>query len=103
MPNPDNALAGNSAPNPLAILPRVLAITIALTGLAFAVTLFFGILGMAGIGLVRGHLPDMRMAYRHFAFPIAMTVGGFAFIAAWIMEMRHYLRRKSGAGTARHA
>jgi len=103
MPNPDNALAGNSAPNPLTILPRVLAITLALTGLAFAVSLLFGILGMAGIGLVRGHLPDMRLAYRHFAFPVAMTVGGCAFIAAWVMEIRHYRQKKSGTGTPRHA
>ena len=103
MPNPDNALAGNSAPSPLAILPRVLAITFALTGLAFAVTLLFGILGMAGIGLLRGHLPDMRLAYRHFALPVAMTVGGCAFIASWIVEIRHYRQRKSGTGTARHA
>lgn len=86
----------------LAILPRVLAITFALTGLAFALTLLFGIIGMAGIGLLRGHLPDMRMAYRHFAFPIAMTVGGCAFIAAWIVEIRHYQRTKSLAGTAQN-
>ena len=79
----------------LAILPRVLAITFALTGLAFAVTLLFGIIGMAGIGVVRGHLPDMRMAYRHFALPVAVTVGSCAFVAAWIVEIRLYQQRKS--------
>ncbi len=88
-----------SAENPmlsrLAILPRVLAITFALTGLAFAVTLLFGIIGMAGIGVVRGHLPDMRMAYRHFALPVAVTVGSCAFVAAWIVEIRLYQQRKS--------
>ena len=88
----------NPRPNPLAILPRVVLITIILTGLTFAVSLFFGILGMAGIGLLRGHLPDMRMAYRHFAFPVAMTVGSCAFIAAWIMEIRNYRQRKALAG-----
>jgi len=103
MPIPDNALAGNSAPSPLAIVPRVLFITVALTGLTFAVSLFFGILGMAGIGLLRGHLPDMRLAYRHFAFPVAMTVGACAFIAAWVMEIRHYRQKKSGSGMAGHA
>ncbi len=103
MPIPDNVLAGNSAPNPLAILPRVLLITLILTGLTFAVSLLIGIIGMAGIGLVRGHLPDMRIAYRHFAFPVAMTVGSCAFIAAWVMEIRHYRQRKSGTGMARHA
>ena len=86
----------------LAILPRVLALTFALTGLAFAVTLLLGIIGMAGLGLLRGHLPDMRMAYRHFAFPVAMTVGGFAFLAAWILEIRHYQQTKSLAETAQN-
>ena len=98
-------LASNSPsvalPSRLAILPRVLLITIALTGLTFAVSLLFGILGMAGIGVIRGHLPDMRMAYRHFAFPIAMTVGGCAFIAAWIMEIRHYRQTRALVGLER--
>jgi hypothetical protein len=103
MPIPNNTLPGNSAPSRLAIVPRVLLITFILTGLTFAVSLLFGILGMAGIGVLRGHLPDMRMAYRHFAFPVAMTVGGCAFIAAWVMEIRHYRQKKSETGMARHA
>ena len=94
--------AENSMLSRLAILPRVLAITFALTGLAFAVTLLLGIIGMAGMGVVRGHLPDMRMAYRHFAFPVAVTVGSCAFVAACIMEIRHYRQRKALAGTAQN-
>ena len=100
------SIAGNfpitPPPSRLAILPRVLLITIILTGLTFAVSLLFGILGMAGIGLIRGHLPDMRMAYRHFAFPIAMTVGSCAFIAAWVMEIRHYRQTKALVGLELH-
>ena len=98
-------LASNTSsaalPSRLAILPRVLLITVALTGLTFAVSLLFGILGMAGIGVLRGHLPDMRMAYRHFAFPIAMTVGSCAFIAAWVMEIRHYRQTRALVGLER--
>ena len=94
--------AENPVLSRLAILLRVIAITFALTGLAFAVTLLFGIIGMAGIGLLRGHLPDMRMAYRHFAFPVAGTVGSCAFVAAWIMEIRHHQQRKALAGTAQN-
>jgi len=93
-----NARPANSAPNPLAIVPRVLVITVALTGLTFALSLLFGILGMAGIGVLRGHLPDMRMAYRHFAIPVAATVGSCVFIGAWIVEIRHYRKRKALAG-----
>ena len=101
MPLPSN-FPSSLPPSRLAIVPRVILITVVLTGLAFAVSLLFGILGMAGIGLVRGHLPDMRMAYRHFAFPIAMTVGSCAFIAAWVMEIRHYRQTKALVGLERH-
>lgn len=97
MPTAENPMLSR-----LAIVPRVVAITFALTGLAFAVTLLFGIIGMAGIGVVRGHLPDMRIAYRHFAFPVAVTVGSCAFVAAWIMEIRHHQQRKALAGTAQN-
>ena len=97
MPTAENPMLSR-----LAILLRVIAITFALTGLAFAVTLLFGIIGMAGIGVVRGHLPDMRIAYRHFAFPVAVTVGSCAFVAAWIMEIRHHQQRKALAGTAQN-
>ena len=97
MPTAENPMLSR-----LAIVPRVVAITFALTGLAFSVTLLFGIIGMAGIGVVRGHLPDMRIAYRHFAFPVAVTVGSCAFVAAWIMEIRHHQQRKALAGTAQN-
>ncbi len=97
MPTAENPMLSR-----LAIVPRVVAITFALTGLAFAVTLLFGIIGMAGIGVVRGHLPDMRIAYRHFAFPVGVTVGICAFVAAWIMEIRHHQQRKALAGTAQN-
>ena len=92
--NPTAVLPSSPPPSPLAILPRVLLITIVLTGLTFAVSLFVGILGMLAWGLLHGHLPDMRLAYRHFALPIAATVGTIAFIAAWIMEIRHYQQAK---------
>jgi uncharacterized membrane protein len=91
---PAAILPGSPPPSRLAILPRVLLITLVLTGLTFAVSLFVGILGMLAWGLLHGHLPDMRLAYRHFALPIAATVGTAAFIAAWIMEVRHYQQAK---------
>jgi len=93
--NPTAALPGSPPPSRLAILPRVILITLALTGLTFAVSLFVGIIGMLAFGLLRGHLPDMRLAYRHFALPIAATAGTLAFIAAWITEIRHYQQAKA--------
>jgi hypothetical protein len=40
-------------------------------------------------------MPDLRMAYRHFALPVAATVGACAFVGAWILEIRHYQKRKA--------
>lgn len=87
--------SGSPSPNPLAILPRVLFITVLFTGLTFAVSLLLAILTMLAIGITRGHLPDMRMAYRHFALPVAATVGTITFVSAWIHEIRRYLQLKS--------
>ncbi len=92
--NPAAILPGSPPPSRLAILPRVILITFAFTGLTFAVSLLLGILGMLVLGLLRGHLPDMRLAYRHFALPIAIATGTVAFVTAWIMEIRHYRQAK---------
>jgi uncharacterized membrane protein len=97
MPNAHNSAAilpGSPPPSRLAILPRVLLITLVLTGLTFAVSLLLAILSMLVIGILHGHLPDMRMAYRHFALPVAVTVGTVAFVSAWIHEIRHFQRAK---------
>lgn len=94
------AIAANPAiPNPvpsrLGIVPRVVMLTFGLTGISFAISLFLGILSMAAWGIVRGHLPDMRLAYRLFALPVAAVVAVVAFVGAWILEVRHYRRAKS--------
>jgi hypothetical protein len=87
--------ANSAAPSRLGILPRVLMLTFGLTGISFAVTLFFSILGMVAWGFAHGHLPDMRMAYRQFAFPVAVVVAVFAFAGAWVTEIRYYRRAKA--------
>jgi len=45
-------------------------------------TLIFTAGGMAGVQ------PDMRNAYRHFAIPLAITVGTVAFLGALVLELR---------------
>ena len=91
-------VANPTAPGPvssrLGIVPRVFLFTFGLTGIAFAVSLFLGILGMAVVGIFRGHLPDMRLAYRLFALPVAMVAGAAAFVGTWILEIRHFHRAK---------
>ncbi len=85
---------GSPVPSRLAILPRVLLITFGFTGISFAVSLFVGILCMAMMGIFRGHLPDMRLAYRIFALPVAAMVGILAFVVTGIVEIRHYYQAK---------
>src|SRR5882724_166297 len=89
-----NPSPGAQLPSRLAILPRVFMITFGITGITFAVCLFLGILSMAAVGIFRGHLPDMRMAYRLFALPIATLVGACVFVGAWIVEIREFRRAK---------
>ena len=92
--NPTALGPGSLVPSRLGIVPRVVLLTFGLTGITFAVSLFLGILGMAAVGIFRGHLPDMRLAYRLFALPVAAVVGAAAFVGAWIVEVRHYRKAK---------
>ena len=74
---------------------RVLLITMMLTLLSFAVSLFLGILGtVIGAGL-RGLRPNMAFAYRHIALPVAITAAAIVLIATAIMEVRQYRRTRA--------
>jgi len=84
----------NAVPSLLGVIPRIFMITFGITGISFAVSLFVGILCMAFMGLSRGHLPDMRLAYRMFAIPVAVMVGTLAFCIATIVEFRGYFEAK---------
>src|SRR5258706_6861856 len=92
--NPSALGPGNPVPSLLGIFPRVIMITFGFTGISFAVSLFVGILCMTMMGAFRGHLPDMRLAYRMFALPVAAMVGIVAFVVASTVEVRHYFRAK---------
>ena len=85
---------GTPVPSLLGIVPRILMITFGFTGISFAVSLFVGILCMAFMGIFRGHLPDMRLAYRMFALPVAAMVGTVALIIASVVEFRQYWEAK---------
>jgi len=74
---------------------RVLLATFVVTLLTFAVSLFLGILGVVLAAWVRGAHPNMTIAYRHVAFPIAGTVAAVVLISASFMEGRHYHQLKT--------
>lgn len=74
---------------------RVALLTFLGTLLTFAVTLLFAIFGTVIDAAVRGIHPDMRMAYRYIALPIALVVGGVILIVTSITETRHYRQTRA--------
>ena len=80
---------------------RILIITFLLTLLSFAICLLLGILGLVISSAARGVHPNLALAYRHFAFPVAIVVAAVVFVGAAIMEIRRYRQMKTLAGIAR--
>ena len=77
------------------IVVRVCAVTFIGTLLCFAVSLLFAIFGIVIVAAMRGVHPDMRIAYRLIALPVALVVGGIIFVLALVMEIRHYRQTKT--------
>jgi hypothetical protein len=74
---------------------RVLLVTFIVTLLSFAVSLLLGIGGVVLAAKLRGVHPNMAIAYRHIAFPVAGMVAAIVFVSAVFMEQRHYQRAKA--------
>jgi hypothetical protein len=74
---------------------RVLLVTLIGTLICFAVSLLLGILGTVIGAALRGVHPDMRVAYRLIALPLAVVAGCIVFVAALVMEIRHYRQAKA--------
>jgi len=81
-------------PRWIAIPLRVVIVTFLLTLLAFAVSLLLSILGAIVYSQVEHVAPNLPFAYRHIAFPFAITVGAIVFVLSAIMEVRHYRQRR---------
>lgn len=65
-----------------------------LTLLSFAVSLLLGILAVViGAGL-RGVHPNLAFAYKHVAFPVAVTAAAIVLVSSLVMEIRHYRRQR---------
>ena len=73
---------------------RVLLATFIGTLLCFAVTLLFALLGTVITAKLQGIHPDMRIAYRYIALPVAAVAGTIIFVLSLIMEIRHYRQSK---------
>jgi hypothetical protein len=78
-----------------AIPVRVGLVTFIGTLLTFAVSLLFAIFGTVILASLHGVHPDMRIAYRHVALPIAVIAGGVIFVITLVLEIRHYRQART--------
>lgn len=76
---------------------RVVVITILVTLLSFAVSLFLGIVGVVLTNLVRGGGISMASAYRNVALPFAAAVLIISFSAILTREILEYRRQRAAA------
>ena len=91
----------SAAPRWIGIPARVLAMTFLLTVLSFAVALLLSILGTVVYSQVKHVAPNLTFAYRHIAFPFAITVGAIVLVLLLLMEIRNYRQRKTLEGIER--
>lgn len=77
---------------------RALAVTFLLTVLSFAVALLLSIMGTVVYSQVEHIAPNLPFAYRHIAFPFAISVGAIVLVVMLVIEIRNYRQRKALAG-----
>ncbi|HLV86914.1 MAG TPA: hypothetical protein VKV39_08065 [Candidatus Sulfotelmatobacter sp.] len=80
---------------------RVALVTFIGTLLCFSVSLLLAIIGTALVSAIRGMHPDMRVAYRHVALPLAIVEGSIVLVLATMIEVRHYRQRRALAALER--
>ena len=80
---------------------RVFAAAFLLTLLSFAVALLLSILGTIVYSQVKHVAPNLPFAYRHIAFPFAITVGTIVLVLSLVIEIRNYRQRRTLAGIER--
>lgn len=93
--------ASSEGPRWIGIPARVFAMTFLLTLLSFAIALLLSILGAVVYSQIKHVAPNLTFAYRHVAFPFAITVGAIVLVLALVMEIRNYRQRKTLAGIER--
>jgi hypothetical protein len=92
---------GSERPRWIGIPVRAFAMTFLFTLLSFAVALLLSILGTVVYSQVKHVAPNLTFAYRHIAFPFAITAGAIVLALSLGMEIRNYRQRKTLAGIER--
>jgi hypothetical protein len=94
-------LASSQRPRWFLIPFRVLLVTFIVTLLSFAVSLLLGIGGVALASWLKGAHPNMAIAYRYVALPVAAMVAAIVLVSASFMEARHYRQARTLDGIER--
>jgi hypothetical protein len=89
------AKTSSDGPRWIGIPARVFAVTFLLTLLSFAVALLLSIMGTVVYSQMKHVVPNLAFAYRHIAFPFAVTVGAIVLVLSLGMEIRNYRQRKA--------
>lgn len=58
-------------------------------------SLLLGIVGILISAKLRGSVPNMTLAYRYIALPIAMAVASITLVSATVLEVRTYRQNKA--------
>lgn len=90
-------------PRWVGIPARVFAFTFLLTLLSFAVALLISILGTIVYSQIEHVTPNLVFAYKHIAFPIALSAGAIVLLVSLIVEIRNYRQNKILAAIERTA
>jgi hypothetical protein len=85
----------------LGIPARVFGFTFVLTLLSFAVALLLSILGTIIYAEVEHLPPNLMFAYKHIAFPAALSVGAVVLTITLVVEIRNYRQGKVLEGLER--
>lgn len=80
----------SASPRWIGVTARVFAFTFLLTLVSFAVALLVSILGTIVYSQVEHVAPNLMFAYKHIAFPIALSVGAVVLIVTLVVEIRNY-------------
>ena len=78
---------------------RAVAVTFLLTLLSFAVALLLSILGTIVYSVAAHAAPNLPFAYRHIAFPFAISVGAIVLVFTLGMEIRNHRRKNAAQST----
>ncbi len=91
----------SDGPRWIGIPARVFAMTFLSTLLSFAIALLLSIMGTVVYSQARHVAPNLTFAYRHIAFPCAITAGAIVLVLSLAMEIRNYRQRKTLEGIER--